>query len=192
MDQLEDYGAFPRADARPALSHARRVRPAATTSRTVDVINRVVLDQQDAGEPDPRLRRAAALSRAGAAGAADFGRARARPSRRASSAISCRRRNSAPRRGRARSTICGDYLRAVETATGDGRLADLEATPRRGARAGRTIRHRLCGRGRARRCRTWAISRRCCTPGARDKAGPKNGAMLDGDGQHRSARRGRR
>ena len=66
-----------RADARAALPHARRGdRRLRHRQLRCDQPRRA--DEQDAGEPHPRLRRTAALSGAGAAGAADRGRAWAR------------------------------------------------------------------------------------------------------------------
>ena len=78
MDQLEDYGAFLRA---PMPGPLYRMHGAVTGGYDIancrcDQPRRA--DQQDAGEPHSRLRRAAALSGAGAAGAADRGRAWAR------------------------------------------------------------------------------------------------------------------
>ena len=82
MDQLEDYGAFLRA---PMPGPLYRMHGAVTGGYDIANCRRDQprgAHQQDAGEPHSRLRRAAALSGAGAAGAADRGRARARPSRR--------------------------------------------------------------------------------------------------------------
>ena len=79
LDQLEDYGAYlaPRCPDRSTACTAPS--PAPTTSpMSSDQPHRA--HQQDAGEPDPRLRRPAALSRHRAAGAAHRRRARPRPS----------------------------------------------------------------------------------------------------------------
>ena len=78
MDQLEDYGAFLRA---PMPGPLYRMHGAVTGGYDIAELRRDQprrAHQQDAGEPHPRLRRAAALSGAGAAGAADRGRAWAR------------------------------------------------------------------------------------------------------------------
>ena len=88
-----------RADARAALPHARRGdRRLRHRQRRCDQPRRA--DQQDAGEPHSRLRRAAALSGAGAAGAADRGRAWARSSRRDPAQPRAERRISLQGRGR--------------------------------------------------------------------------------------------
>jgi 2-furoyl-CoA dehydrogenase large subunit len=70
----------------------------------------------------------------------------------------------------------GDYPRAVEIALGDGRLDELRRR-RDAARAAGANTASASPRWSSRRCRTWAISRRLLTPQARDRAGPKNGAV---------------
>ena len=80
LDQLEDYGAFLRAPMPGPLYRMHGAITGAYDISNVDVTNRVVLDEQDAGEPDPRLRRTAALLGARAPGAADRDRAQARSS----------------------------------------------------------------------------------------------------------------
>ena len=71
----------------------------------------------------------------------------------------------------------GDYLRAVETAIGDGRLDDLKQ--RRDAARARPAGNTASAlpSWSSPPCPTWAISRPCSRPEARDKAGPKNGAV---------------
>ena len=83
----------------------------------------------------------------------------------------------------------GDYLRAVETATGDGPARRSQAPARRGARRRPPLRHRLCRRGRARHVEH-GLSLDLADAGGARQGRPQERRGLDGDGQRRSARRG--
>ena len=93
-----------RADARPALPHARR-GDRRLRHRACRGEKPRRADQQNAGEPHSRLRRAAALSGARTADAAHRGRAETRPARRHPPQSHPGGRNSRTARRRARSTI---------------------------------------------------------------------------------------
>src|SRR5262249_61255960 len=69
----------------------------------------------------------------------------------------------------------GDYLRALETATGEGRLADLEGRRAAARAAGRRYGIGFAAVGEPSRSNMGYLST-VLTPQARDKAGPKNGA----------------
>ena len=175
MDQLEDYGAFLRA---PMPGPLYRMHGAVTGG--YDIANCRCdqprgADQQDAGEPHPRLRRAAALSGAGAAGAADRGRARARTSRR--DPAQSRSGGAFPYKAAAGGAV---RFRRLSARGGDRdrrRPARIsEEAPRRSAQGRHGNTASALPSWSSPPCRTWAISRRCSRPETRDKAGPKNGA----------------
>ena len=174
MDQLEDYGAFLRAPMPGPLYRMHGARDRRLRRRQHRRHQPRRADQQDAGESHSRLRRPAALSGAGAAGAADRGRARARSSRRDPAQSRSVGRVSLQGRGR-RLYDSGDYPSAVATAIGDGRLEYLKKRRDEARKAGRKY-----GIGFAvvvePAMSNMGYLSTLLTPETRDKAGPKNGA----------------
>ena len=149
MDQLEDYGAFLRA---PMPGPLYRMHGAITGGYDIAECRRHQprrAHQQDAGEPHPRLRRAAALSGAGAAGAADRDRAWARSSRRDQAQSRPGAQVSLPRRRRLALRFRRLSARGRDRDRRRPARRSQEA-PRRGARGRPEVRHRLCRGGRAR------------------------------------------
>ena len=175
MDQLEDYGAFLRAPMPGPLYRMHGAVTGAYDIANIDVVNRVVLDQQDAGEPDSRLRRSAALPGAGAAGAAHRDRARARSSRRHQAQPGAGGQISVPRRGRR--ALRFRRLSARGRDRGRRRPARRPQARRDAARAA----GRHYGIGFAAvvepAMSNMGYLSTLLTPEARDKAGPKNGAV---------------
>ena len=164
-----------RADAGPALPHARRNhRRLRHRQCRRDQPRRA--HQQDAGEPDPRLRRPAALSGAGAAGAAHRRRAWRSIISTSSGAISCRQRSFRTAPPPARSTIPAIIRSAVATATGDGRLDDLKRRRDAARAAGRKYGIGFAAVVEPAMSNMGYLST-LLTAEARDKAGPKNGAV---------------
>ena len=177
------------ADARAALPHARRgdrrLRYRACRGQKPRRA-----DQQNAGEPHSRLRRAAALSRLGAADAAHRGGAEARSARRHPPQSRPGAEISLPRRRRGALRFRRLFTRRRDD-DGAGPARRTQAPPRRSAPSGPHLRHRLCRGGRAgdvehglpldaddgRRARKIRTEKR---------------RGIDGDGEHRSARRGHR
>ena len=177
-----------RADARAALSHARRGHRRLRHRQCRRGQPRRA-DQQDAGEPDPRLRRAAALSGAGAAGAADRDRARARSSR----------RDQAQSRPDGEVSVQGGRRLALRfrRLSARGRDRDRRGPARRSQAAAATRRARPAGKygiGFAVVVEPAHVQHGLSLDAA-DARGARQGRAeerrdLDGDGQHRSARRG--
>ena len=160
LDQLEDYGAFLRA---PMPGPLYRMHGAVTGAYDIRQCRRDQprgADQQDAGEPDPRLRRPAALSRAGAAGAADRDRAWPRPSRRHQAQSHSRAQVSLP--GRRRRALRFRRLparRSTPRPATAGSMISSAAGTRRAPPAATTASDSPWSSSPA--CRTWATSRPC-------------------------------
>ncbi len=83
----------------------------------------------------------------------------------------------------------GDYARAIDEAVGDGRLAALKRTARRGAPRGPCLWHRLCRRGRARALQHGLSLDHADGRGARPRR-PQERRVGARDRGDRSARRG--
>src|SRR5882757_2511061 len=175
LDQLEDYGAFLRA---PMPGPLYRMHGAVTGGYdipNVDVINRVVLTNKmpaslirGFGGPQLFLSLERLVQRIAVELKLDH--------------IEVIKRNLVPKekfpyRAAAGSLYdSGDYLRAVETATGDGRLADLERRRDVARAAGKRYGIGFAvvvGPGMS----NMGYLSTLLTPEAREKAGPKNGAV---------------
>jgi 2-furoyl-CoA dehydrogenase large subunit len=174
LDQLEDYGAFLRAPMPGPLYRMHGAVTGAYDIRNVDVTNRVVLTNKmpaslirGFGGPQLYL----ALERLVQRIAVELGLDHLEVIKR-----NLILKEKFPYRAAAGSLYdSGDYLRAVETATGDGRLADL-------------MRRRDAARAQGRHygigfavviepgMSNMGYLSTLLTPEARDKAGPKNGA----------------
>ena len=176
-----------RAHARPALPHARRAdRSLRHCQCRRDQPRRA--DQQDAGEPDPRIRRAAALPRARAAGAADRDRAQARPPRRAQA--QSRSQGEVSVQGGRRLALRFGRLSACGRDRDRRRTSRRPPAPaRRGAGRRPALRHRVRRRGRARHVQHGLPLHAAHARGARQGRSQERGGV-DGHGQYRSARRG--
>ncbi len=190
FDNLEDYGAFLRA---PMPGPLYRMHGAMTGAYDVaesrgDEPGRA--HQQDAGEPHPRLRRAAALSRARAADAAHRGRAQARSARGDPAQSRSRRRLSLSRRG-------GRPLRFRRLPArhsgggGRGTACRTRAAARRGAGPRPRLWHRLRRRGRAGHVQHGLSLDAADARGARARR-PQERRRLARDRRGRSAGRGQR
>ena len=188
LDQLEDYGAYLRAPMPGPLYRMHGAITGAYDIAHVEVTNRVVLTNKmpaslirGFGGPQLYL----ALERLVQRIAIELGLDH----------LEVIKRNLVPKekfpyRAAAGALYdSGDYLRAVETATGEGRLADLEAPARRGARRRPPLRHRLCGRDRARHVEHGLPLDPAHARGARQGRSQERRG-LDGHRQCRSARRG--
>ncbi len=176
LDQLEDYGAFLRA---PMPGPLYRMHGAVTGAYDIATCRREKprrADQQNAGEPHSRLRRPAALSGAGAADAAHRGRAETRSARRHPAQSHSGARNFPYRTAAGALYDSGDYARAVEIARGDGRLDELKRRRDAARAAGR-----IYGIGFAAvvepAMSNMGYLSTLMTAAAREKAGPKNGAV---------------
>src|SRR5262245_40400657 len=175
LDQLEDYGAFLRAPMPGPLYRMHGAVTGAYDIANVEVTNRVVLTNKmpaslirGFGGPQLYLALERLIQRIAVELELDH--------------LEVIRRNLIPKekfpyRAAAGALYdSGDYLRAVETATGDGRLADLQ---RRRAAARAAGRHYGIGfavviePGMS----NMGYLSTLLTPEAREKAGPKNGAV---------------
>ena len=175
LDQLEDYGAFLRAPMPGPLYRMHGAVTGAYDISNVDVTNRVVLTNKmpaslirGFGGPQLYLSLERLVQRIAIELGLDH--------------LDVIKRNLVPKekfpyKAAAGSLYdSGDYLRAVETATGDGRLADLKRRRDAARAAGRhygigfavVIEPGMSNMG---------YLSTLLTPEARDKAGPKNGAV---------------
>ncbi len=188
MDQLEDYGAFLRAPMPGPLYRMHGAVTGAYDIANIDVVNRVVLTNKMPaslirGFGGPQLYMA--LERLVQRIAVELGLDH----------LEVLKRNLVPAhkfpyRAAAGSLYdSGDYPRAVETATGDGRLDELKRRRDAARAAGRQIRHRLRRRRRARDVEH-GLSLDAAHAGSARQGRPEERRGLDGDRQHRSARRG--
>jgi 2-furoyl-CoA dehydrogenase large subunit len=175
LDQLEDYGAFLRAPMPGPLYRMHGAVTGAYDIANVDVVNRVVLTNKmpaslirGFGGPQLYL----ALERLVQRIAIELGLDH----------LEVIKRNLVPaerfpyKAAAGALYDSGDYLRAIETATGDGRLADLE---RRRAAARAAGRHYGIGLAVVVEpgMSNMGYLSTLLTPEAREKAGPKNGAV---------------
>ena len=146
-----------RADAGAALPHARRGdRRLRHRQCRGDQPRRA--HQQNAGEPHPRLWRAAALSGAGAADAAHRGRAEARSARRHPAQSHSGGEISLPRGGRRALRFRRLSARGRESASAAAGSTSSSAGATKRAPPGANTASALPPSS-SRRCRTWAISR---------------------------------
>ena len=188
LDQLEDYGAYLRAPMPGPLYRMHGAVTGAYDIPNVDVVNRIVLTNKmpaslirGFGGPQLYLAIERLVHRIAVESGLDH--------------LDVIRRNLVPtakfpyRAAAGALYDSGDFERAVETTVGEGRLADLKRRREEARAKGKLLRHRLCRRGRARHVEHGlpldAPDRRC--PRARR---PKERRGVDGDAQHRSARRG--
>jgi 2-furoyl-CoA dehydrogenase large subunit len=175
LDQLEDYGAFLRAPMPGPLYRMHGAITGAYDIANVDVINRVVLTNKmpaslirGFGGPQLYL----ALERLVQKIAIELGLDH----------LDVIKRNLVPaskfpyRAAAGALYDSGDYLRAVETATGDGRLADLKKRRDAARAAGRKYGIGFAAVVEPAMSNMGYLST-LLTPEARDKAGPKNGAV---------------
>ena len=175
LDQLEDYGAFLRAPMPGPLYRMHGVVTGAYDIANVDVVNRVVLTNKmpaslirGFGGPQLYL----ALERLVQRIALELGLDH----------LDVIKRNLVPtekfpyKAAAGALYDSGDYLRAIETATRDGRLADLK---RRRAAARAAGRHYGIGFAAVVEpgMSNMGYLSTLLTPEAREKAGPKNGAV---------------
>ena len=187
LDQLEDYGAFLRAPMPGPLYRMHGAVTGAYDIANVDVVNRVVLTNKmpaslirGFGGPQLYL----ALERLVQRIAVELGLDH----------LEVIRRNLVPaekfptRAAAGALYDSGDYPRAVETAIGDGRLDDLKSAATR-AQAGRKY-----GIGFAvvvePAMSNMGYLSTLLTPGGARQGRPEERRDFNGDGQHRSARRG--
>jgi 2-furoyl-CoA dehydrogenase large subunit len=175
LDQLEDYGAFLRAPMPGPLYRMHGAITGAYDIANVDVINRVVLTNKmpaslirGFGGPQLYL----ALERLVQRIAIELGLDH----------LDVIKRNlvpteKSPYKAAAGALLdSGDYLRAVETATGDGRLADLQRRRDAARAAGRHYGIGFAAVVEPGMSNMGYLST-LLTPEAREKAGPKNGAV---------------
>jgi 2-furoyl-CoA dehydrogenase large subunit len=175
LDQLEDYGAFLRAPMPGPLYRMHGAVTGAYDIRNVDVTNRVVLTNKmpaslirGFGGPQLYLALERLVQRIAVELKLDH--------------LAVIKRNLVPRekfpyKAAAGSLYdSGDYLRAVETATADGRLADLERRRDAARAAGRPYGIGFAAVVEPGMSNMGYLST-LLTPEARDKAGPKNGAV---------------
>jgi 2-furoyl-CoA dehydrogenase large subunit len=175
LDQLEDYGAFLRAPMPGPLYRMHGALTGAYDIANVDVTNRVVLTNKmpaslirGFGGPQLYLALERLVQRIAIELKLDH--------------LDVLKRNLVPKekfpyKAAAGSLYdSGDYLRAVETATGDGRLADLQRRRAAARAAGRRYGIGFAAVVEPGMSNMGYLST-LLTPEARDKAGPKNGAV---------------
>ena len=175
LDQLEDYGAFLRAPMPGPLYRMHGALTGAYDIANVDVTNRVVLTNKmpaslirGFGGPQLYLALERLVQRIAIELKLDH--------------LDVLKRNLVPKakfpyKAAAGSLYdSGDYLRAVETATGDGRLADLQRRRDAARAAGRRYGIGFAAVVEPGMSNMGYLST-LLTPEARDKAGPKNGAV---------------
>src|SRR3954468_21008671 len=175
LDQLEDYGAFLRAPMPGPLYRMHGALTGAYDIANVDVVNRVVLTNKmpaslirGFGGPQLYLALERLVQRIAIELKLDH--------------LDVLKRNLVskekfPYKAAAGSLYdSGDYLRAVETATGEGRLADLQRRRDAARAAGRRYGIGFAAVVEPGMSNMGYLSS-LLTPEARDKAGPKNGAV---------------
>jgi len=166
FDQLEDYGAFLRAPMPGPLYRMHGAMTGAYAIRNLAITNRIVVTNKmpaglvrGFGGPQLYL----ALERLVQRIAVELGLDH----------LDVIRRNLVPAdafpyRAAAGALLdSGDYQKAIAVATGDGRLEDLKTPPRRRARRGQALWHRLRRGGRARHVEPRLPQHLADPPGAR-------------------------